>query len=109
MVTSYSHIVGEKNLLWAEVAELNLGRHEQSTNHHEGEHVEADVVIPLTLVQVASDHDEDEDADEDKGTPPLKKNVFFRALPKLPLPLPLFWATCTSFSAVKYKCIYCIF
>ena len=59
MVTSYSHIVGEKNLLWAEVAELNLGRHEQSTNHHEGEHVEADVVIPFTLVQVASDHDED--------------------------------------------------
>ena len=37
-----------------------------------------------------------------KGTPPEKKNVFFRALPELPLlpPLP-FRATCTSFSSVK--------
>ena len=24
-------------------------------------------------------------------------------------PLPIFRATCTSFSAVKYKCLYCIF
>ena len=67
MVTSYSHIVGEKNLLWAEVAELYLGRHEQGANHHEGEHVEADVVVPFTLVQVASDHDEDADEDGDDG------------------------------------------
>ena len=38
-----------------------------------------------------------------KGTPHEKKNVFFRALPKLPLPrpLPLFRATCTSFLDVK--------
>ena len=34
-----------------------------------------------------------------KGTPPKKKNVFFRALPELPL--PLFRATFTSFSDVK--------
>ena len=44
-----------------------------------------------------------------KGTPHLKKNVFFRALPKLPLPLPFFWATCTSFSAVIKEYIKCIF
>ena len=45
-----------------------------------------------------------------KGTPPEKKNIFFRALPKLPpLPLPLFRATCTSFSAVKNRYRYYIF
>ena len=54
------------NLLWAEVAELYLGCHQQSANHHEGEHVEADVVIPLTLVQVASDENEDTDEDGDE-------------------------------------------
>ena len=42
-----------------------------------------------------------------KGTPPGKKNVFFRALPKLPLP-PI-RATCTTFSAVKKEYIKCIF
>ena len=41
------------------------------------------------------------------GNTSQKKNVFFRALPELPL--PLFRATCTSFSAVKDEYIYCIF
>ena len=41
-----------------------------------------------------------------KGTPPEKKNVFFQALPELPPPpLPLFQATCTSFSAIKNRYI----
>ena len=49
-----------------------------------------------------------------EGRPPLKKNVFFRALPKFPLPpppppLPFFRATCTSFSAVIKEYIKCIF
>ena len=68
MVTSYSHIVGEKNLLWAEVAELYLGRHEQGANHHEGEHVEAHVVVALSLVQVApgDQHGGDEHGDGDE-------------------------------------------
>ena len=39
----------------------------------------------------------------------MKKNVFFRALPKLPLPLPFFRATCTSLSAVIKEYIKCIF
>ena len=43
------------------------------------------------------------------GTPHRKKNVFFRALPKLPPPLPPIRATCTTFSAVKKEYIKCIF
>ena len=59
----------DKNLLWAEVAELYLGCHKQGANHHEGEHVEAHVVVPLALVQVASDDEEDieRDGDDDGG------------------------------------------
>ena len=34
-----------------------------------------------------------------KGSPPVRKHVFFRALPELPLP-PI-WATCTTFFNVK--------
>ena len=50
------------------------------------------------------------DDDDGKGTPHLKKNVFFRALPKLPLPpLPFFRATCTFFSDVIKVYIKCIF
>ena len=36
-----------------------------------------------------------------KGSTSYKKNVFFRALPKLPLPLPPIWANCTTFLDVK--------
>ena len=32
----------------------------------------------------------------DKGTPPMRKIDFFRALPKLPPPLPPIWASCTT-------------
>ena len=32
-----------------------------------------------------------------KGTPPIGKIDFFRALPKLPLPLPPIRASCTTF------------
>ena len=39
-----------------------------------------------------------------KGTPPEKKNVIFRALPKLPLPPP----TCTSFFG-RQKGIYKVY
>ena len=67
MVTSYSHIVGEKNLLWAEVAELYLGYHEQGANHHEGEHVEADVVVALPFVQIASEEREGGDDNHHEG------------------------------------------
>ena len=44
-----------------------------------------------------------------KGTPPVKNNVFFRALPEFSPPLPPIRATCTSFSAVKKEYITCIF
>ena len=36
------------------------------------------------------------------GRSPVRKNVFFRALPEVPLPfLPPIWATCTTFLDVK--------
>ena len=55
------------------------------------------------------DGDDYDSHDDGKGTPPGKKNVFFRALPKLPLPLPPIRATCTTFSAVKKEYIKCFF
>ena len=36
-----------------------------------------------------------------KGAPPIRKQVFFRALPKLPPPPPAIRATCTTFLDVK--------
>ena len=56
-----------KNLLWAEVSELYLCCYKQSAHHHEGEHVEADVVVPFALVQVTSGHEDYEDGDKGDG------------------------------------------
>ena len=50
------------HLLWTEVSELYLCGDEQGANHHEGEHVEAHVVVPLAIVQVTPE-DAGDDAD----------------------------------------------
>ena len=64
----------EKHLLWTEVAELYLCCHKQRANHHEGEHVEAHVVVPLAIVQVTPEH-----AGDDAGI--MKpKNTFLDVL-----------------------------
>ena len=62
------------HLLWTEVSELYLCGDEQGANHHEGEHVEAHVVVPLALVQITPE-DAGDDADIMKP-----KNTFLDVL-----------------------------